>query len=144
MALVSGQVSLGEDSSVWPMAVIRGDVNTITIGNRSNIQDSSVLHVTHASETYTSEAGFALIIGDDVTVGHKALLHACEIHHRCLVGMNAVVMDGVIIEPDTIIAAGSLVPPNKQLESGYLWMGSPVVKKRKLTDKEIAYLKYSA
>ena len=143
-ALVSGNVEIGEDSSVWPMTVIRGDVNFIQIGKRSNIQDASVLHVTHASSEYTTETGYPLIIGDDVTVGHKALLHACEIGNRVLVGMGSIVMDGVIVEDETIIAAGSLVPPRKILESGYLWVGSPVKKSRPLTDKEKSYLKYSA
>ena len=148
-ALVSGEVTIGEDSSVWPMTVIRGDVNHITIGKRSNIQDASVLHVTHASNEHSvkitdAQIGYPLIIGDDVTVGHKALLHACTIGNRVLVGMGSIIMDGVVVEDETIIAAGSLVPPKKALESGYLWVGSPAKKARKLTDKEKNYLKYSA
>ncbi len=148
-ALVSGEVDIGEESSVWPMSVIRGDVNYIKIGKRSNIQDGSVLHVTHDPNTHTEEAGlkqtgYPLIIGDDVTIGHKALLHACEIHDRVLVGMGAIVMDGTVVEEETIIAAGSLVPPRKTLESGYLWVGNPARKSRELTDKEKQYLKYSA
>lgn len=143
-ALVSGEVEIGEQSSVWPMTVIRGDVNHIKIGKRSNIQDASVLHVTHASNEYTTKEGYPLIIGDDVTVGHKALLHACVIHNRVLVGMGSIIMDGVIVEEETIIAAGSLVPPKKTLESGFLWVGSPVKKARPLTDKEKQYLQYSA
>jgi len=148
-ALVSGEVSIGEDSSVWPMTVIRGDVNFIKIGKRSNIQDASVLHVTHDSNEHSikitdAQIGYALIIGDDVTVGHKALLHACEIGNRVLVGMGSIIMDGVIVEDETIIAAGSLVPPKKTLESGYLWVGSPAKKARALTEKEKNYLKYSA
>ena len=148
-ALVSGEVEIGEDSSVWPMTVIRGDVNHIKIGKRSNIQDASVLHVTHASNEHSvkvtdAQIGYPLIIGDDVTVGHKALLHACVIGNRVLVGMGSTVMDGVIVEDETIIAAGSLVPPKKTLESGYLWVGSPVKKARELTTKEKGYLKYSA
>lgn len=143
-ALVIGKVEIGEESSVWPMTVIRGDVNYIVIGKRSNIQDASVLHVTHASKDYTIENGYPLIIENDVTVGHKALLHACKIGNRVLVGMGSIIMDGVIIEDETIIGAGSLVPPNKTLQSGYLWMGSPAKKVRPLTDKEKQYLKYSA
>ncbi len=148
-ALVSGEVQIGEDSSVWPMTVIRGDVNFIKIGKRSNIQDASVLHVTHASNEHSvkvtdAQVGYPLIIGDDVTVGHKALLHACEIGNRVLVGMGSIIMDGVIIEDETIVAAGSLIPPNKILESGYLWVGSPAKKARALSDKEKKYLKYSA
>ena len=148
-ALVSGEVEIGEDSSVWPMTVIRGDVNYIKIGKRTNVQDASVLHVTHASNEHSQkegieQTGYPLIIGDDVTVGHKALLHACEIGNRVLVGMGAIVMDGVVVEDETIIAAGSLVPPKKILESGYLWVGSPAKKARDLTDKERKHLKYSA
>ena len=148
-ALVTGEVTIGEHSSVWPMTVIRGDVNYIKIGKRSNIQDASMLHVTHAPNEHSekigaAQTGYALIIGDDVTVGHKAMLHACSIGDRVLVGMSATVMDGVIIEDETIIAAGSLVPPRKTLESGYLWVGNPAKKSRELNDKEKQYLKYSA
>jgi carbonic anhydrase/acetyltransferase-like protein (isoleucine patch superfamily) len=148
-ALVSGEVKIGEDSSVWPMTVIRGDVNHIRIGKRTNIQDASVLHVTHAPNEHSkkigaAQTGYALIIGDDVTVGHKALLHACEIGNRVLVGMGAIVMDGTVVEDETIIAAGSLVPPGKTLESGFLWIGNPARKARELTDKEKQYLNYSA
>jgi carbonic anhydrase/acetyltransferase-like protein (isoleucine patch superfamily) len=144
MAMVSGQVTIGEDSSVWPMTVIRGDVNTITIGSRTNLQDGSVLHVTHPSETYTSDTGFSLHIGDDVTVGHKALLHACQVQDRCLIGMGAIVLDGAVIESETLLAAGSLVPPGKLLQGGYLWMGSPAVRVRRLSKKELDYFTYSA
>ena len=126
MAYVSGQTTIGADSSVWPMAVIRGDVNVITIGQRSNIQDGAVLHVTHDGP-YTP-GGRPLNIGDDVTIGHKAVLHACTIGNRCLIGMNATVLDGAVVADDTIIAAASLVPPGKILESGFLWVGSPVKK----------------
>lgn len=143
-ALIIGKVEIDEDSSIWPMSVIRGDVNYIKIGKRSNIQDASVLHVTHASEEYTTEAGYPLIIGDDVTVGHKALLHACTIGNRVLVGMGSIIMDGVIVENETIIGAGSLIPPKKTLESGYMWMGSPAKKVRLLSEKEKQYLQYSA
>ena len=143
-ALIIGNVEIGEESSVWPMSVVRGDVNQISIGKRCNIQDGSVLHVTHASKEYTTESGYPLIIGDDVTVGHKALLHACTIGNLVLVGMGSIVMDSVVIEDQTIIGAGSLIPPNKTLESGYLWMGSPVKKTRPLSNKEKTYLSYSA
>ena len=142
-ALVSGNVKIGEDSSIWPMTVIRGDVNKIRIGKRSNIQDGSVLHVTHGSE-FTNAEGFPLIIGDDITVGHSAVLHACTIHNRSLIGMGAIVLDGAVIEDEVIVGAGSLVPPNKRLESGYLWLGSPVKKARALTEKEKSFLTYSA
>ena len=148
-AVVIGRVEIGEESSVWPMTVIRGDVNTIKIGKRTNIQDASVLHVTHAPNEHSekigaAQTGYALVIGDDVTIGHKALLHACEIQDRVLVGMGAIVMDGTVVETETMIAAGSVVPPRKTLESGYLWVGNPARKVRELTDKERKYLKYSA
>ena len=142
-AYVSGQTTISAGSSVWPMAVLRGDVNTITIGERTNIQDGAVLHVAHDGP-YTQPGGLPLVIGDDVTVGHKAVLHACRIGNRCLIGMNATVLDGAIVEDNTMIGAASLVTPGKRLESGYLWMGSPAKKVRPLTEKEIAWLSYSA
>jgi len=141
-ALVLGDVKIGEDSSIWPLTVIRGDVNAIQIGNNTNIQDNSVLHVTHDGPY--NPGGFSLTIGNGVTVGHRVILHGCEIGDSCLIGMGSTVMDGVVIEPNNIIGAGSLVTPNKHLESGYLWMGSPVRKVRKLTDDEIESIKYSA
>ena len=148
-AIVIGEVDIGEDSSVWPMTVIRGDVNFIKIGKRTNIQDASVLHVTHAPNEHSekigaAQTGYALSIGDDVTIGHKALLHACEIQDRVLVGMGAIVMDGTVVESNTMIAAGAVVPPRKTLESGYLWVGNPARKTRALTEKEKQYLPYSA
>lgn len=141
-ALLIGDVQIGNQSSVWPMTVIRGDINRIEIGERTNIQDGSVLHVTHASP-YATE-GFPLFIGDDVTVGHKACLHACRIEHHCLIGMGAIVLDGAHLPPYTLLAAGSLVAPGKTLEGGYLWSGTPAKKNRLLRDKELEYLDYSA
>lgn len=141
-ATVIGDVRLGKDVSVWPMAVIRGDVNYISVGMRSNIQDGSVLHVSHASNDNAD--GFPLIIGDDVTVGHKAMLHGCVIGNRVLVGMGSILLDGAIIEDDVMIGAGSLVPPGKRLESGFLYLGSPVKKIRPLSPAEIDGLIYSA
>lgn len=142
-ALIIGQVTLEENSSIWPMSVLRGDVQTITIGKNTNIQDSCVLHVTHASRR-TTPNGIPLIMGNNITVGHKAVLHACTIDDNCLIGMGSIIMDKTTIHSDTIIAAGSLVPPNKTLESGYLWVGNPIKKVRKLTDKETEYIAYSA
>jgi len=141
-ALVSGRVEVGADSSIWPMSVVRGDVNYIRIGERTNIQDGSVLHVTHDSEY--SPGGKPLIIGDEVTVGHKALLHACTIEDRCLIGMGAIVLDGAVVRAGTMIAAGALVSPNKELEGGYLYLGAPARRARELTEKEKKYLEYSA
>ena len=141
-ALVLGDVHIGENSSIWPMTVIRGDVNAIRIGNNSNIQDNSVLHVSHDGP-YNS-GGFSLTIGNNVTVGHRVILHGCDVHDSCLIGMGATIMDGVVIESYTLIGAGSLVTPNKHLESGYLWMGSPVRKVRKLNEEELKSIEYSA
>jgi carbonic anhydrase/acetyltransferase-like protein (isoleucine patch superfamily) len=141
-AVVIGDVELAGDVSVWPAVVIRGDIHSIRIGARSNIQDGSVLHVTHASKYHPE--GFALNVGADVTVGHKVVLHGCEIGDRCLIGMGSVVMDGVVIEADVILGAGSLVPPGKHLEGGTLWLGSPVRRVRPLSEEELEYLAYSS
>jgi carbonic anhydrase/acetyltransferase-like protein (isoleucine patch superfamily) len=141
-AVIIGDVEIGDHTSIWPMTVIRGDVNRIRIGNRSNIQDGSVLHVTHANPA--SPGGHALTIGDDVTAGHKVLLHGCTIGDRCLIGMGSIVMDGAVLESDLILAAGSLVTEGKRLESGYLWCGSPAKRLRKLTEEELAFLPYVA
>jgi carbonic anhydrase/acetyltransferase-like protein (isoleucine patch superfamily) len=142
LALVAGDVSIGEHSSVWPMSVVRGDVNFITIGARTNIQDGSVLHVTHDSEY--AKGGKPLIVGDEVTVGHKAVLHACTIEDRCLIGMGAIVLDGARVESGAMIGAGALVPPNKVLPGGFLYVGSPARQLRELSEKEKRYLEYSA
>jgi carbonic anhydrase/acetyltransferase-like protein (isoleucine patch superfamily) len=141
-ALVIGQVRIGAQSSVWPMTVVRGDIHRIEIGARSNIQDASVLHVTHDSRFVPG--GRSLVVGDEVTVGHKVVLHGCRIGERCLIGMGSVVMDGAVIEPMTLLGAGSLVTPNKRLEGGYLWQGSPARRVRALTDQEREYMEYSA
>ena len=141
-ACVIGKVTIGEDSSVWPMAVIRGDVESISIGHSTNIQDGSVLHVTHDGPY--SNGSRNLIIGNLVTIGHKVLLHACTIGSRCLIGMGSIIMDNVVIEDEVLLAAGSLVPPNKTLESGCLYKGNPAEKIRKLKQDEIEMLEYSA
>ena len=141
-AVVIGDVTIGCDSSVWPTAVIRGDMHKITIGERTSIQDGSVLHITHASDY--NPAGYPLTIGNDVTVGHKAVLHGCTVHDRCLIGIGALVMDGAVIEQEVIVGAGSLVPPGKRLESGYIYKGNPARQSRALTEKERHFLRYSA
>lgn len=141
-ALVLGDVEIGEDSSIWPLTVVRGDVNSIQIGNNTNIQDNSVLHVTH--DGLYNPGGFDLKIGNYVTVGHRVILHGCHIGDSCLIGMGATIMDGAIIEPHNLIGASSLVTPNKKLESGFLWMGSPIRKVRKLSDEERESIDYSA
>lgn len=141
-AVVLGDVEIGEDSSVWPQATVRGDVHRIRIGARSSIQDASVLHVTHAGPF--NEDGYPLTIGDDVTVGHQVTLHGCSIGSRVLVGIGSIVLDGVTVEDEVMIGANSLVPPGKTLESGYLYVGSPVKQIRPLTEKEKEFFSYSA
>ncbi len=141
-ALVLGNVTVGDDSSLWPMAVARGDVHAITIGQRTNIQDGTVLHVTQANEF--NPGGYPLHIGDDVTVGHNVTLHACTIENLCLIGMGSTVLDGAIIRSRVMVGAGSLVTSGKELESGYLYLGSPAKKIRPLTERELAYLPFSA
>jgi len=141
-SVVVGDVRIADDVGIWPLVVIRGDVNYVQIGARSNIQDGSVLHVTHKS-SYNPD-GNPLIIGEDVTVGHKAMLHGCMIGNRVLVGMGSILLDGATVEDDVMIGAGSLVPQHKRLESGYLYLGSPIKQIRPLTEAEKAGLKYSA
>ncbi|MGO2344765.1 MAG: gamma carbonic anhydrase family protein [Providencia sp.] len=141
-SVIIGDVRLADDVSIWPLSVLRGDVNYISIGARTNIQDGSVLHVTHKS--LNNPEGNPLIIGEDVTIGHKVMLHGCTIGDRVLVGMGSVIIDGAIIENDVVIGANSLVTQGKRLESGYLYIGSPAKAVRKLTDKELNHLRYSA
>jgi len=141
-ALVLGDVHIGEDSSIWPMTVVRGDVNKIRIGKRTNIQDNSVVHVTHPHTDIPD--GYGVSVGDNVTVGHRVILHGCEVGDNCLVGMGSTVMDGAKLEPYVMLGAGSLVSPGKVLEGGYLWLGSPVRKVRPLTDEEKKWIDYSA
>lgn len=141
-AIVIGDVGIGDDSSIWPLTVVRGDMHRIRIGQRTSIQDGSILHITHAGPF--NPDGHPLTIGDDVTVGHAVKLHGCTIGNRVLVGIGSTVMDGAVVEDEVVIGAGSLVPPGKTLESGYLYVGSPVKQARPLKDKERAYFKYSA
>lgn len=141
-AVVIGDVEIGEDSSVWPCVVVRGDMHYIRIGARTSVQDGSVLHITHASDY--NPAGHPLVIGDDVTVGHSVCLHGCKIGNRVLVGIGSTILDGAVVEDEVVIGAGSLVPPGKHLESGYLYMGSPVKQVRPLKDSERSFFTYSA
>ncbi|HAO26455.1 MULTISPECIES: gamma carbonic anhydrase family protein [unclassified Methylophaga] len=140
-AVIMGNVEIGDDSSVWPLVSIRGDMHQIRIGARTSIQDNSCLHITHASEF--NPEGHPLIIGDDVTVGHLVMLHGCTIGNQVLVGMSSTILDGAIIEDQVVIGAGSLVPPGKKLESGYLYFGSPVKQIRPLTVDELNYFQYA-
>jgi len=141
-ASVSGSVTLGDDVSVWPMAVIRGDVNRIEVGARCNIQDACVLHVTH--EGPWSPDGGALVLGEDITVGHGVILHACTVGNRCLVGMGAIVLDGAVLEDECMIAAGSVVTPGTRVPARTLWKGNPARQARALTAEQIENLAYSA
>ncbi|OON35528.1 gamma carbonic anhydrase family protein [Izhakiella australiensis] len=141
-SVVIGEVAMADDVGIWPQVAIRGDVNYITIGARTNIQDGCVLHVTHKSNA--NPQGNPLVIGAEVTVGHKAMLHGCTIKDRVLIGMGSIVLDGAVIEENVMIGAGSLVPPGKRLVSGFLYLGSPVHQARPLTEKEINDLRYSA
>ena len=141
-AVVIGDVTLGNDVSVWPMTVIRGDVESITIGDGTNVQDGSVLHVSHAGRFSTQ--GHPLIIGKNVTIGHKAVVHACTVGDYCLIGIGAIILDGAVLEDYVMLGAGALVPPGKRLESGYLYVGAPARQVRALKDSEKEFLEYSA
>jgi carbonic anhydrase/acetyltransferase-like protein (isoleucine patch superfamily) len=135
-AQVIGRVTLGADASVWPFVLIRGDVNEIRIGARSNVQDASIVHVSRPHPG--NDAGWPTLIGEDVVIGHKVALHGCTIHDRVLVGIGSIVLDGVVVESDVMIGAGSVVTPGKRLESGFLYVGSPARRSRELTPQERA------
>ena len=141
-ASVSGDVELADDASIWPMAVLRGDVNFIRIGARTNIQDGAVVHVVH--ESVWKPEGIPTILGDDITVGHAAVLHACTIGHRCLIGMGAVVQDGAVIEEEALIAAGAIITPGTVVKARTLWKGNPARYARDLTPEEISRFAYGA
>ncbi len=141
-AIVIGAVTLGENVSIWPTAVVRGDVEKISIGANTNVQDGAVLHVSHQGQF--SEYGHPLKIGQGVTIGHRAVIHGCTVGDYCLIGIGAIVMDDAILEDYVMLGAGALVPPNKKLESGYLYVGSPAKQSRALSEEEKAFLRYSA
>ncbi len=141
-AVIIGDVVIGDNCSIWPLTVIRGDVNIIRIGHNTNIQDGSVLHASHAGDF--NPEGAELHVGDQVTVGHKAILHGCRVGNRCLIGMGSIVMDNAVIEDATMLGSGSLVPSGKILKSGFLYLGNPARQVRELTDREKEYLIYSA
>lgn len=139
---VVGDVTLGDDCSIWCNSVLRGDVNRIVIGRGSNVQDLTAGHVSH--KTPDKPEGSPLIVGDYVTIGHSVILHGCTIGNECLIGMGTVIMDDVVINDHVLVGAGSLVSPGKVLESGLLYIGRPAKAIRALTADEIAYFKYSA
>ena len=139
---VIGDVTIGDDSSVWCNTVLRGDVNRSVVGRGSNVQDQSMGHVSH--KTPAKPEGSPLIIGDYVTIGHSVILHGCTVGNECLIGMGSIIMDDVVIPDHVMIGAGSLISPGKTLESGMLYMGRPAKLVRALTEDEIEYLRYSA
>ena len=141
-ATVIGDVVLGDDVSIWPGAVLRGDVHYIRIGARSNVQDGAVVHVTHDGPY--SPGGFPTIVGEGVTIGHAAVIHACTIEDYCLIGMHATVLDGATVKKYGFVGAGSVVPPGKTVGERELWLGNPAQRVRVLTDKQIEQLHYSA
>jgi carbonic anhydrase/acetyltransferase-like protein (isoleucine patch superfamily) len=141
-AVVIGDVTLGNDVSIWPTTVLRGDVESICIGNDTNVQDGAVLHVSHAGPF--TEQGHPLVIGKGVTIGHRAVVHACTIGDYCLIGIGAIILDDAVLEDYVMLGAGALVPPGKRLESGYLYVGAPAKQVRPLKDSERAFLEYSA
>lgn len=143
LASVIGDVHLGEDASVWPFTVVRGDVNFVRIGDRTNIQDGTVVHVSHDGP-HAKLGGFATVIGNDVTIGHKAIVHACRIEDAVLIGMGATVLDGAVVRKHGFVGAGALVTPGKVVGEGEMWLGSPAKFARKLSDAEIEALYYSA
>ncbi|MDQ3160281.1 MAG: gamma carbonic anhydrase family protein [Pseudomonadota bacterium] len=142
-ATVIGDVVLGDDVSIWPGTIVRGDVNFIRIGARTNIQDGSVVHVSHDGP-HAKLGGFATVIGEDVTIGHKAIIHACRIEDAVLIGMGAIVLDGAVIRKHGFVGAGTLIAPGKIVGEGELWLGNPGKKARMLSDAEIEALYYSA
>ena len=141
-AHVIGDVTIGSHSSLWPGVVVRGDVNRIRIGARTNVQDNSVLHNSHDSEYLPG--GSPLLVGDRVTIGHGAILHGCEVGELCLVGMGSVILDGAVLEPRVMLGARSLVTGGRVLRSGHLYAGSPAREVRPLSARELEYLAYSA
>jgi carbonic anhydrase/acetyltransferase-like protein (isoleucine patch superfamily) len=140
-AIVIGDVLIGDDVSIWPATVVRGDVESIRIGAGTNIQDGSILHVSHAGD-YSAE-GHPLTIGKGVTIGHSAVVHACTVGDCCLIGIGAIIMDDAVLEDYVMLGAGALVPPGKKLEGGYLYVGVPAKQVRPLKESEKEFLEYS-
>jgi len=140
---VIGDVTCGKECSIWFGCVVRGDVHYITIGDRTNIQDLSMIHVTHYKKADKSD-GNPTIIGDDVTIGHRVMLHGCTIENACLIGMSATILDGAVIGKESIVGAGALVTKNKVFPPRSLIVGSPAKVVRELTDEEVAELYTSA
>ncbi len=141
-AIVIGDVTLEDDVSIWPTTVVRGDVHRIRIGEGTNVQDGSVLHVSHDGKY--APGGFPLTIGKGVTIGHRAVVHACTVGDYCLIGIGAIIMDGAVLEDYVMLGAGALVPPGKKLDGGFLYVGSPAKQARPLKESEKEFLEYSS
>lgn len=141
-AVIIGNVAIGEDTSVWPTCVLRGDTNFIRVGARTSLQDGTIIHVTHPYSA--APEGHPVIIGNDVTVGHKVIVHGCTIEDLALIGMDSTILDGALIRSRVLLAAGSLVTEGQELEGGYLWMGRPAKRVRPITDEEQKWFKYVA
>ncbi|MBK6726592.1 MAG: gamma carbonic anhydrase family protein [Xanthomonadales bacterium] len=138
-----GDVELGDDVSLWPGTVVRGDVNFIRIGARTNVQDGSIIHVSHDGP-YTRPGGYPTIIGADVTIGHGAIVHACVIEDGCLIGMGATVLDGATIRKNGFVGAGAVIAPGKTVGERELWLGNPAKLVRLLSDRDVESLYYSS
>lgn len=138
-----GDVELGDDVSLWPGVVVRGDVNYIRIGARTNVQDGTIIHVSHDGP-YTRPGGYPTIIGADVTIGHGAIVHACVIEDACLIGMHATVLDGATVRKHGFVGAGAVIPPGKTVGERELWLGNPAKLVRVLSDRDVESLYYSA
>ena len=138
-----GDVELGDDVSLWPGTVVRGDVNYIRIGARTNVQDGSIIHVSHDGP-FTRPGGYPTIIGSDVTIGHGAIVHACVIEDGCLIGMGATVLDGATIRKNGFVGAGAVIAPGKTVGERELWLGNPAKLVRVLSDRDVESLYYSA
>ncbi|MDH3672139.1 MAG: gamma carbonic anhydrase family protein [Gammaproteobacteria bacterium] len=141
-AVVIGDVEIGADSSVWPLCVLRGDSNFIRIGTRTNVQDGTIIHVTHAYSAAPS--GHPVVIGDNVSIGHSVTVHGCTIEDRTLIGMGCTILDGSIIHSEVLLGAGSLVTEGQELQGGYLWLGRPARRTRPLSAEEQGWFDYIA
>lgn len=140
-AVIIGDVEIGAGASIWYGCVLRGDANSIRVGARTNIQDGTVVHVNSERE---GASATRTVIGDDVTIGHMALIHACTLEDQSFVGMKACVMDGVVVESGAMVAAGALVTPGKRVRKGEVWAGSPAKLMRPLSEKEASYLAHAS
>ena len=143
-AAIIGDVEVGAESGIWFGCTLRGDGNLIKIGKRTNIQDGTVIHVNGQPDGGRGAHGYACLIGDEVTIGHLAMIHACHLQDRAFVGMKAMVMDGCVIETNGMLAAGAVLTPNKRINTGELWAGTPAKLMRELKPEELEMITYTA